>query len=65
MLMEVTQKFKPGDTFPLTLQFLHAGEVTLTVPVDNLRRSDPTEGPTAYDATSSGGVSGPTDPAAP
>lgn len=61
MLMDLKQKLKPGDTFALTLVFQHAGEVTLTVPVDNLRTTDPGLGPTDYDAKSAAVVDGAPD----
>ena len=41
-----------GGTFVLMLTFQKAGEVALTVPVDNTRRTPPTMGPTAFDAGS-------------
>jgi periplasmic copper chaperone A len=33
MLVDLKQPLKQGDTFPLTLQFEHAGEVNVSVPV--------------------------------
>ncbi len=52
MLMDLTRKIKPGDTLTLVLTFQRAGAVTLTLPVDNLRRTGPGAGPTPYDAAS-------------
>jgi periplasmic copper chaperone A len=49
MLTDLTVKPEPGATLALTLTFQHAGSVTLRVPIDNLRRTDPTTGPTPYD----------------
>lgn len=40
MLMGLTAKLADGDSFPLTLIFEKAGEVTLEVPVDNARAPD-------------------------
>lgn len=50
MLMGVTRKVKTGDTVTVVLTFRNAGEVTLTVPVDNQRTTPPGGGPTAFDA---------------
>lgn len=50
MLMDVTEKLMTGDTMTLVLRFERAGEVTLTVPVDNQRSSEPGPGPTEFDA---------------
>ena len=36
MLMGLTKKLGEGGTFPLTLEFEHAGEVTIEVPVKGL-----------------------------
>jgi len=33
MLMGLKQQLKEGETFPLTLQFAHAGDVTVTVTI--------------------------------
>ena len=52
MLMAVPGKYQNGQTVTLTLTFEHAGQVTVTVPVDNARRSAPTAGPTAFDVQS-------------
>ncbi|MEO8241330.1 MAG: copper chaperone PCu(A)C [bacterium] len=52
MLSAFTSKPKPGDTIEIILTFRNVGDVKLTVPVDNARRSDPTMGPTQYDAKS-------------
>lgn len=38
MLLGLTRDLKDGDTFPLTLVFEAAGEITLDVPVDNARK---------------------------
>lgn len=38
MLMGLTQEMKDGDTFPLTLTFEQAGEVTVEAVVDNARK---------------------------
>lgn len=50
MLMGVTRKVVTGDTVTVVLTFERAGEVTLTVPVDNQRKTPPGAGPTAFDA---------------
>ena len=52
MLSGVMGRYKTGDTITLTVTFATAGEVTLTVPVDNTRRTPPGPGPTAFDAMS-------------
>ncbi len=65
MLSDLSQKPKPGDTLQLTLTFLHAGAVTVTVPVDNLRTTDPGMGPTPYDAKSAAVEPGTADTTAP
>ena len=52
MLSGVTARLKTGDSFALTLSFAGVGDVTVTVPVDNARRTDPGAGPTPYDAMS-------------
>jgi copper(I)-binding protein len=52
MLSDLASKPKPGDTLTLTLTFATAGDVVLTVPVDNARRTDPGPGPTEHDAAS-------------
>jgi copper(I)-binding protein len=51
MLMEVTDAPEAGETVLVELTFREAGAVTLTVPVDNLRRTPPGAGPTAFDVT--------------
>ena len=38
MLLGLTQVLKDGDTFPLTLTFEQAGEVTVEAVVDNARK---------------------------
>jgi copper(I)-binding protein len=50
MLMGVPGKYTKGQTVTVTLTFEQAGEVTLTVPVDNARTTAPTTGPTPFDA---------------
>lgn len=52
MLSGVTARLKTGGSFTLTLTFSGAGDVIVTVPVDNARRTDPGPGPTPYDAMS-------------
>ena len=52
MLSDVATKPRTGDTFTLVLTFARAGEVTVTVPVDNTRRTPPGSGPTPYDVMS-------------
>lgn len=52
MLMALTRKIKAGDTITLILTFQNAGDVTVTIPVDNKRTADPGMGPTPNDATS-------------
>lgn len=52
MLMDLTHPIKQGDTLTLVLTFRHAGQMTLTLPVDNKRRTEPGTGPTPYDAAS-------------
>ena len=52
MLMNLTHPIKAGDALTLILTFKNAGEVTVTLPVDNKRRTDSGEGPTQYDAES-------------
>lgn len=52
MLMGLSSIPDQGQTFTLTLTFEQAGRVTLTVPVDNSRRTPPGQGPTPYDASS-------------
>ena len=52
MLSGLTAAPDQGATFSLILTFQQAGEVTLTVPVDNSRRTPPGPGPTDYDARS-------------
>ena len=58
MLMARARPLKTGDTMTLVLLFQNAGEVRVTVPVDNKRRDDPTMGPTAFDAESADRDSG-------
>lgn len=52
MLMGLKAEPEQGQTFTLTLTFEKAGKVTLTVPVDNTRRTPPGIEPTPYDVTS-------------
>ena len=52
MLMDLTHKVKPGDTITLILTFKNAGDVTVKIPVDNTRTTDPGAGPTPNDAMS-------------
>lgn len=54
MLMDLTRPIKDGDTVTLVLTFKTAGEVTVTVPVDNKRKEAPGTGPTEHDAKSGG-----------
>lgn len=54
MLMSPTRKLKNGDTITLTLTFKNAGAVTVTLPVDNKRLTEPGNGPTTFDAHSAG-----------
>ena len=52
MLMSLTRRLKPGDTVTLVLTFAKAGEVHVSLPVDNNRKTPPGMGPTAFDARS-------------
>ncbi len=52
MLMDLTRKIKQGDRVTVILTFQKAGQVMVTVPVDNTRRTDPGEVATEYDAKS-------------
>jgi periplasmic copper chaperone A len=52
MLMQVTPEPTEGTTLTLILTFEHAGQVTLTVPVTNTRRTPPELDPTPYDVMS-------------
>jgi copper(I)-binding protein len=52
MLWGMTGKPRNGDTFTLTLTFAGVGDIAVTVPVDNIRRTEPGSGPTQYDVTS-------------
>jgi hypothetical protein len=52
MLMGLTHPIKGGDMVTLVLTFKQAGEVTVTLPVDNKRVADPGMGPTPHDAAS-------------
>lgn len=47
MLMDLTQVLKEGETFPVTLTFRDAGEVTVPVTVENIGASEPTCADTA------------------
>lgn len=42
MLMDLTQVLEEGETFPVTLTFRDAGEVTISVTVQNIGASEPT-----------------------
>jgi copper(I)-binding protein len=53
MLMSLTRSLKAGDQVTLVLTFEHAGVVSMTCPVDNVRKTPPGEGPTTFDAQSS------------
>lgn len=44
MLMGLTRKLKRGETFPITLRFAHAGEVTVMVTVAGPGASGPAAG---------------------
>ncbi|MGV8986609.1 MAG: copper chaperone PCu(A)C [Cypionkella sp.] len=52
MLMSMTHKLKNGDKITLVLTFKNAGEVTVTLPIDNKRLTESGAGPTPYDASS-------------
>ena len=52
MLMSLTRSLKAGDSVTLVLTFAKAGEVHLSLPVDNTRKTPPRAGPTAFDAQS-------------
>ena len=52
MLMDLKHPIKQGDTLTLVLTFKTAGEVTVTVPVDNKRLTESGAGPTPHDAES-------------
>ena len=52
MLSDLTAEPDQGETLVLILTFQKAGEVILTVPVDNTRRTPPTMGPTEFDIRS-------------
>ena len=54
MLMQPTHPVKEGDMVTVVLVFEHAGQVTVTVPVQNKRTEAPGEGPTEHDAASDG-----------
>jgi periplasmic copper chaperone A len=41
MLMDLTAAFKEGDSFPVTLNFQTAGEITINVEVLSLRAEGP------------------------
>ena len=55
MLMNLTRKIKTGDRVTLILTFKNAGAVSVTLPVDNARTTDP--GPTPNDAMSNAAMS--------
>lgn len=52
MLSGVTARPKTGETITVVLTFATAGDVTVTVPVDNTRRTPPGAGPTPFDVMS-------------
>ena len=52
MLMDLTTEPGQGESFQVILTFAHAGEVALSVPVDNTRRTAPGMGPTPFDVLS-------------
>ena len=52
MLMSLTRSLKAGDMVTLVLTFAKAGEVQVSMPVDNDRKTPPAVGPTAFDAQS-------------
>jgi len=52
MLMSLTRSLKAGDTVSLVLTFERAGVVTVTLPIDNNRKTPPGAGPTPFDAQS-------------
>lgn len=49
MLMSLTHPVKAGDRLSLTLDFKTAGQITVTLPVDNKRKTGPGTGPTPDD----------------
>lgn len=52
MLMELKHKIADGDKVTVVLTFKNAGEVTVTVPVNNKRTEEPGAGPTEFDVSS-------------
>ena len=52
MLMDLTHPLKNGDMVTLVLTFQNAGQITVTLPVDNKRVAEPGAGPTRYDVES-------------
>ena len=52
MLMSLTRSLKAGDPVSLVLTFERAGVVTVTLPIDNARKTPPGAGPTPFDAQS-------------
>ena len=52
MLMDLTHPLKNGDMVTLVLTFQNAGQITVTLPVDNKRVAEPGAGPTQYDVES-------------
>lgn len=52
MLMELTHKIADGDKVTVILTFKKAGNVTVTIPVDNKRTEEPGAGPTPFDVGS-------------
>ncbi len=52
MLSGVPGTYKDGDTIAVLLTFEKAGQISLTIPIDNSRRTTPGMGPTPFDAES-------------
>ncbi len=52
MLMSLTRSLKSGDMVTLVLNFAKAGEVQVSLPVDNDRKTPPGMGPTPNDSQS-------------
>jgi periplasmic copper chaperone A len=52
MLSGVPGTYKDGDTIAVLLTFEKAGQISLTIPVENARRTPPGAGPTPFDAES-------------
>jgi copper(I)-binding protein len=58
MLIDLNQKLKPGDSFPLTLTFEKAGRHDVTVKVEPLGAMGPSDGKPAPNAPPTPGKSG-------